>query len=240
MFDEYIHQLTDSPRYKNIVENKEKILYLLENFRTIFMLRPNEISIDNMNNKNKKVSSKFAMRISKSSMTARTDKEIPLTADNVKTSFNSPFAPFLLATTSIGQEGLDFHPYCHQIWHWDLPSNPIDLEQREGRIHRYKNYAVRKNIAKVFEDKCWIEKFKKAKKLKKCDFETFWLFSTDKANQKIERVVPILPLSKDEEKYQHLLKQVGLYRMAIGQKRQSDIINRTMTQEIIQISLKPE
>ena len=46
MFDEYIHQLTDSPRYKNIVENKEKILYLLENFRTIFMLRPNEISID--------------------------------------------------------------------------------------------------------------------------------------------------------------------------------------------------
>jgi hypothetical protein len=29
----------------------------------------------------------------------------------------------------------------------NLPSNPIDLEQREGRVHRYKGYAVRKNIA---------------------------------------------------------------------------------------------
>jgi len=36
-------------------------------------------------------------------------------------------------TTSIGQEGLDFHYYCRKIVHWNLPSNPVDLEQREGR-----------------------------------------------------------------------------------------------------------
>ncbi len=237
MFDEYIHLLTDSPRYKNMREDENKILYLLEKFRTIFMLRPNEITIDNMNENEEKISSKFAMRISKSSMIARIDSEAPLTADNVKTSFNSPFAPFLLATTSIGQEGLDFHPYCHQIWHWDLPSNPVDLEQREGRIHRYKNYAVRKNVAMCFEDKCWIEKFKKAKDKKSCDFETFWLFSTDVAQQKIERVVPFLPLSKEEEKYNHLIKQVGLYRKAIGQKRQNNIMNEDVG--LVQISLKP-
>ena len=29
--------------------------------------------------------------------------------DNIRTSFNSPFWPFVLGTTSIGQEGLDFH-----------------------------------------------------------------------------------------------------------------------------------
>jgi hypothetical protein len=56
----------------------------------------------------------------------------------------------LLATTSVGQEGLDFHPYCHAVYHWDLPSNPVDMEQREGRVHRYKGHAVRKNVARRF------------------------------------------------------------------------------------------
>jgi hypothetical protein len=239
MFDEYIHLLTDSPQYKNIRKVKDKIVYLLDSFRTVFMLRPNEITVDAKYDETLKLTSKFAMRISKSSMIARNDNEAPITADNVKKAFNSPFAPFLLATTSIGQEGLDFHPYCHQIWHWDLPSNPVDLEQREGRIHRYKNYAVRKNIAKTFNNKCWIEKFKQAKEKKSCDFETFWLFSTDNANQKIERIVPFLPLSKDEQKYKILIEQVGRYRRAIGQKRQDVMMNNMDILQEIEISLKP-
>ena len=61
--------------------------------------------------------------------------------------FNSPFLPFVLSSTSIGQEGLDFHWYCHTIVHWNLPSNPVDFEQRDGRIHRYRNHAVRRNVA---------------------------------------------------------------------------------------------
>ena len=65
----------------------------------------------------------------------------------VRQAFNSPFWPFVLASTSVGQEGLDCHAYCHSIMHWNLPSNPVDLEQREGRVHRYKGHAVRKNVA---------------------------------------------------------------------------------------------
>ena len=64
--------------------------------------------------------------------------------------FNSPFRPFVLATTSVGQEGLDFHWYTRKIVHWNLPSNPVDMEQREGRINRYKCLAIRRNIAKFF------------------------------------------------------------------------------------------
>ena len=71
-------------------------------------------------------------------------------ASTVRQAFNSPFRPFILATTSVGQEGLDFHPYCHVIYHWNLPSNPVDMEQREGRVHRYKGHAVRKNVARAF------------------------------------------------------------------------------------------
>ena len=67
---------------------------------------------------------------------------------DVQKAFNSPFWPFVLCSTSVGQEGLDFHLYCHAVMHWNLPSNPVDLEQREGRVHRYKGHAVRKNVAR--------------------------------------------------------------------------------------------
>jgi hypothetical protein len=65
----------------------------------------------------------------------------------VRDAFNSPFWPFVLATTSIGQEGLDLHLYCRDVVHWNLPSNPVDLEQREGRVNRRDSLAVRQNIA---------------------------------------------------------------------------------------------
>ena len=57
-----------------------------------------------------------------------------VTAAHLRRAFNSPFWPFVLTSTSVGQEGLDFHLYCHAVVHWNLPSNPVDLEQREGRV----------------------------------------------------------------------------------------------------------
>ena len=70
--------------------------------------------------------------------------------DSIRGAFNSPLKPFVLATTSIGQEGLDFHNYCRRIMHWNLPGNPIDLEQREGRINRFKCLAIRQNVAEKY------------------------------------------------------------------------------------------
>jgi hypothetical protein len=66
------------------------------------------------------------------------------------TGFNSRFRPFILASTSIGQEGLDFHTWCHAVVHLNLPTNSVDLEQQEGRVRRYKGHAIRKNIAMPF------------------------------------------------------------------------------------------
>lgn len=60
--------------------------------------------------------------------------------ENIRKAFNSPFRPFVLATTSIGQEGLDFHYYARKIMHWNLPSNPIDV----GRILR--TFKIKKNV----------------------------------------------------------------------------------------------
>ena len=52
---------------------------------------------------------------------------------NLRETFNSPFRPFVLASTSIGQEGLDFHYYCRKVMHWNLPSNAIDIGKRPAK-----------------------------------------------------------------------------------------------------------
>jgi hypothetical protein len=68
----------------------------------------------------------------------------------IRAAFNSPFRPVVLVTTSVGQEGLDFHQYCRRIAHWNLPTNPVDFEQREGRVNRYKGLAVRQTLARRY------------------------------------------------------------------------------------------
>lgn len=73
--------------------------------------------------------------------------EVPrIRTDELRKAFNTPFWPYVLATTSVEQEGLDFHAWCDTIVHWDLCRNPVDLEQREGRIQRYGGLSIRRAI----------------------------------------------------------------------------------------------
>ena len=146
-----------------------------------------------------------------------------------------PFRPFVLASTSIGQEGLDFHNYCRRIVHWNLPSNPIDLEQREGRINRFECLAIRQNLAKRYHDSnfkkdVWDEIFKKAsliEKSKGCsDLIPYWGLTDGEDMIKIERIVPLYPFSRDEIRYERLIRILSLYRLTLGQARQEELINR--------------
>jgi len=152
--------------------------------------------------------------------------------ENIRNAFNSPMRPFVLATTSIGQEGLDFHNYCRVIIHWNLPSNPIDLEQREGRINRFKCLAIRQNVADkygmntLFEKDIWKELFEAAVKERKegqSELIPFWCFGKNQSI-KIERLVPMYPLSKDELNYERLIKILSLYRLTLGQSRQEELL----------------
>jgi hypothetical protein len=151
----------------------------------------------------------------------------------VRTAFNSPFWPFVLATTSVGQEGLDFHTYCHAVVHWNLPANPVDLEQREGRVHRYKGHAIRKNVAgqhaqsgiSSFSQDPWEQMFcdALAKRLPDVTHLTpFWIYP---GHAKIQRHVPALPLSRDQDRMEALRKSLAVYRMVFGQIRQDDLIS---------------
>lgn len=160
--------------------------------------------------------------------------------DAIRAAFNSPFWPFVLSTTSVGQEGLDFHWYCHAVVHWNLPPNPVDLEQREGRVHRYHGHAIRKNIAHAVGSEAieharaetrsgahvspWNESYRLADERFGRDdgLVPHWVFSEGTA--RIQRRTPVLPLSRDVAREDALRRSLAVYRMVFGQPRQDDLL----------------
>ena len=165
----------------------------------------------------------------------RTENEESISEDMVRAAFNSPFRPFVLTSTSIGQEGLDFHPWCHRLVHWNLPGNPVDLEQREGRVHRYKGHAVRRNVAAIHGEKAladwqsgddlWDLIFQaadaRAREAQNSDLVPHWIASGD---CRVERHVPLLPYAQEVEAFRRLKRQLAAYRVVFGQPRQEELI----------------
>jgi hypothetical protein len=166
---------------------------------------------------------------------AKTDNGQRITQDAVRDAFNSPFRPFLLASTSVGQEGLDFHPWCHRLVHWNLPGNPVDLEQREGRVHRYKGHALRRNVALQHAlaalagwspgDDLWAEIFRladlAARRTGASDLVPYWIAP---GPTKVIRHVPLLPWTKEVEAFARLKRQLAAYRVVFGQPRQEELL----------------
>jgi len=199
---------------------------------------------------------KFALRFGDE----KADDGTELTrTSQVREAFNSPFWPFVVATTSVGQEGLDFHTYCHAVVHWNLPANPVDLEQREGRVHRYKNHAIRKNLATAYRLSYgssetldpWESLFEVAANERDedaSDMVPYWIYPLE-GGAKIERHVPALPLSRERERISALKRSLAAYRMVFGQARQEDLLSYLLTRfteeevstyaEILRMDLEP-
>ena len=234
MFDEYAHVIANGlDADNNLVSNLHYMIASSMDVRTTIY------SVDTYNgfkarvNGNKErgtaIRSHFAVAFTKGDGKEKdADRK-----KSVRNSFNSPFRPFVLASTSIGQEGLDFHNYCRRIVHWNLPSNPIDLEQREGRINRFECLAIRQNIAKRygninFTRDIWKEMFCEAQKVENngegSDLIPFWGLTEQEDMIKIERIVPMYPFSRDGLAYERLIKILSLYRLTLGQARQEELI----------------
>jgi len=147
---------------------------------------------------------------------------------SIRESFNSPFRPFVLASTSIGQEGLDFHWYCSEVVHWNLPHNPIDLEQREGRVNRFQSLVVRRRVVQALSGhpdapQTWGELFDVAARgAHGTDLVPYWHYPQGDAQ--IRRLIPTLALSQESQRYPHMQKILSLYRLAFGQPGQSELI----------------
>jgi len=239
VLDEYVHILKDSLGL--IGDQPEGMAEELSDaMQRALTVRAAALAVDdirpvggNVEVKTHRLPSRFAMPFGQGRDDEGGDTDASR-AQKVREAFNSPFWPFVVASTSIGQEGLDFHWYCHAIVHWNLPANPVDLEQREGRIHRYKGHAVRKNLTmrhgrhalESREKDPWIAMFESARKARndgENDLVPFWIYPVD-GGARIERYVPSLPLTRDRQLIEALRRSLAVYRLVFGQPRQDDLV----------------
>jgi len=246
-FDEYLHIISEGKPMadeKAVVSLSSKIVEALT-LRAASMRVDNiaappyvrELSIDP-----KAMRLRYALRFGDDRAEDKTEKDFEGSRSNrrelIRTAFNSPFWPFVLISTSVGQEGLDFHNYCHSITHWNLPSNPVDLEQREGRVHRFKGHAIRKNVANAYGSRAlaasdqdvWSGVFQIAtseRKQGEDDLVPFWIFP---GKARIERHIPALPYSLETERTHNLRRSLAVYRMVFGQSRQEDLMSYLLKQ----------
>jgi hypothetical protein len=239
VLDEYFHLLCEQE-----VDSKEVIAQLL----AAINLNASVINVDSLETfqtgKPRKFRCHYAVEFG--SQRVETDQG-QNRAKSLRKVFNSPFRPFLLSTTSIGQEGLDFHSYCRRIVHWNLPGNPVDLEQREGRINRYKSLVIRQQLGKKYRaavagnalaagEDTWQRLFQIAdheerQKTGKSELVPYWHIdanSDDGDSVKIERVIPLYPFSIDRSRLLHILKTLAIYRLAFGQPRQAELVDHLL------------
>ncbi|MBY0414596.1 MAG: hypothetical protein K2Q18_10535, partial [Bdellovibrionales bacterium] len=179
------------------------------------------------------------------------EEENGVKKEHLRDAFNSPFWPFVLVTTSVGQEGLDFHRYCRDIVHWNLPSSGVAFEQREGRIQRYMCKSVRDSIlshiswkkliespgAKKYRWNPWpavmdiahLEVASNKKSLK--GLRPYWSFQdSNGVEARIRRMLYCHPFSKEALRYEGLKESLILYRLALGQPRHSDFLEKLSIQ----------
>jgi hypothetical protein len=237
LLDEQVHVLVES---LGLVDHPpaERVQGVAKDLAEALSLRTTTVTIDELRTRRGAIEHgsfrtrcRFALRFTD----FKDSEQTIVRADTVRVAFNSPFRPFVLASTSIGQEGLDFHTWCHAVMHWNLPSNPVDLEQREGRVHRYKGHAVRKNVAERYglrgladwanEGDPWAHLFSRAVRDRKpgvADVVPFWVF--EEGSARVERRVPLLPFSREIRRLARLKRGLALYRLVFGQPRQEDLM----------------
>lgn len=242
MLDEFAHILIESNGLSEASNRSEALqILMLDSMQThsanylIDTFSSFKRSVTEKKEKGMAIRSHFAVAF----QNGKSDQKQDIRKENIRNAFNSPFRPFVLATTSIGQEGLDFHYYCRKIMHWNLPSNPVDLEQREGRINRFKCHAIRQNLAQLYGSQIdiksdfWRELFDYAKLMSglgQSDLVPYWCLPDQQSSGhipiKIERIVPQYPMSKDIVQYHRLIQILSLYRLSLGQPRQEELIEQ--------------
>jgi Helicase conserved C-terminal domain len=227
VLDEYLHHLrSEEP---TVVMDDEHLMALARRARDAVSMRPSRYESFDPDDPSQPISfrSRFALRYGSKRYDVESARQ-----PQVRNAFNSPFWPFVLTTTSVGQEGIDFHWWCHAVVHWNLPANPVDFEQREGRINRFGGHAVRRNIAARHrvsvmtsqETDPWKAAYDAARDQSAHlgEFAPYWIYP---GPFKVERQLINYPLSRDTAKLVALKDDLALYRLAFGQPRQEDLLD---------------
>ena len=145
--------------------------------------------------------------------------------NTIQAAFNSPFWPMILSTTSIAQEGLDFHCYCRKIMHYTLPATPAAIEQREGRIDRYRGYIQRLRQAKHNPDLNWAQMFAQDAP-GSSGIVPGWVVPPEEDDLRMERITAILPQTAEDLRYEKLLRCKREYRSILGMPNSMDEVQQ--------------
>lgn len=230
VLDEYLHHLAEADRTNGL--DAEKLLAIAESARAAITPRPSRYEAFDPLHPGRRIPfpSRFALRYG----SKRAGNEENARQPEVRHAFNSPFWPFVLATTSIGQEGIDLHWWCHAAVHWNTPASPVDFEQREGRVHRYGGHAIRKNLAEhhthaIIEAAAtgrnpWDEAYRRGIAAATDRFGELAPHWITEGRSHIERHLFPYPLSQDHDRYRRLKDDLALYRLTFGQPRQEDMV----------------
>lgn len=226
VMDEYLHHLTESERFSVI--DDDALRAVAKKAAAAISLRPARYEVFDPDEPSQPISftGRFALRYGN----RRQDQE-NARQPHVRQAFNSPFWPFVLATTSAGQEGVDFHWWSHAVMHWNTPANPVDFEQREGRVDRYDGHATRRNIAMRHreailasaDDNPWTAAYRLAQDevTRFGEFAPHWVYP---GPARIARHVAPYALSVDGPRLARIKRDVALYRLTFGQPRQEDMV----------------
>lgn len=229
VLDEYIHHLhvgLGAPAMSDAV-----LMELARSASTALEIRPGQVHLLDPDAEGddirRQLTGRFAVRFG-----GRREGEESARQPQVRQAFNSPFHPFVLASTSVGQEGVDFHWWSRAVFHWNTPANPIDFEQREGRVDRYDGLAVRRNMAEQLGSGAldsgainpWAELYRLAQRESGHlgSFAPHWVFPGE---HHVERHVAPYPLSVDQHRLTNIKRDVALYRLTFGQPRQEDMLS---------------
>lgn len=228
VLDEYVHMIIEEEIREDITneDSFQKLLKCLKEdyFPVIesYMTRPNSFRIEvpdfsEGNGAVFPIYSGFAQGISSES--EKGDNQNAL-ADKLLC-FNSPFRPFVFTTTSIGAEGLDFHWFCRNIFHWALEMNPEKFQQKEGRVNRFHCHYIRQNLGKDYPDESWDNIYRKAGE--ECENKLFypdWIY-TGKYDSitysGLTRSTCYYPESCEDIEFTRMLKNVDIYRAVLGE-----------------------
>lgn len=112
--------------------------------------------------------------------------------------------------------------------HWNTPSNPVDFEQRDGRVNRFRGHAVRRNLVERHRISILgahdVHPWTAAYTIPDEDLGGLvpdWIYS---GSHKVIRELMPYELSVDGPRLEKSKAGVALYRLAFGQPRQEDLI----------------
>jgi hypothetical protein len=247
VLDEYLHHLCHNQASLGALDD-DSLLALASQAREAMAARPSTYRAFDPGNPEESINftARFALRYG-----TRPRDQDSARPSQVRGAFNSPFWPFVLTTTSAGQEGIDFHWWAHAVVHWDIPANPVDFEQREGRVHRYGGHVIRRNIATRHRQAIlaasgadpWDDAYRiaAATPSEAGEFAPRWVYP---GPAHVERHLLTYPLSRDVTRATRTKEALALYRLAFGQPRQEDMVNLLARQgvtagDVASIDLRP-